>query len=248
MVRILLVDDEPLVRDALKELINWEKYDFVIAAEAFDGVTALEELKRKQIDIVLTDIKMPVMDGLQLINKIQELYKDIRCVVLSAYDEFNLVRKAYAEGAKDYILKSEIDEEHVIEVLKKVAKELLKDREEKLKIEEQNRHIKLEVGRKILLGDVFTENEILLKEKLLKDLIWGEVLNKVEYQVAQNLGLRLASKNLCVMLIKIDIYMKLSKDNIKNKGDNLKFSILVTINEILNKYNLGDSFSNNNVQ
>ncbi len=69
MIRIMLVDDEPFIRVAIRSLFSWEKYDYFIAAEASNGTDALQKLEHEDIDLLITDIKMPVTDGIELPTK-----------------------------------------------------------------------------------------------------------------------------------------------------------------------------------
>jgi two-component system response regulator YesN len=72
MIRVMIVDDEPFIRQGLKILINWEQYGFTVCGEAGNGKEALELLETKDFDLVITDIKMPIMSGLELIEQIWE--------------------------------------------------------------------------------------------------------------------------------------------------------------------------------
>lgn len=111
MIRIMLVDDEPFIRVAIKSLFPWEKYGFSITAEANNAKEALHKLDLENIDLLITDIKMPVMDGIALIHQVKARYPHIHCVVLSNYGDFDLTRRAFIEGAVDYLLKGSLNED-----------------------------------------------------------------------------------------------------------------------------------------
>lgn len=119
MIKIMVVDDEPLFRKAFRNLTDWELFDVKIIAECINGVEALNVLKTEQVDFVFTDIKMPVMDGLELIREAKKKYPHIQFIVSSAYGEFDYVREAYKLGAVDYVLKTEISEDEVMKIIKK---------------------------------------------------------------------------------------------------------------------------------
>ena len=108
MIRLLIVDDEPLFRSGLRRTVPWEALGFQVVAEAINGKDALDQLAERGVDLVLTDIRMPVMDGLELLDRLRPL--GIPGVVLSAYDEFSLVKQAFRRGAVDYILKDDFDD------------------------------------------------------------------------------------------------------------------------------------------
>ena len=111
MRKALLADDDFLVRSYLKMLSSWEKAGFEITADVRDGEEALEVLDREKIDLVVTDIAMPLMDGIELIREIRRKYPDIYVIVLSCHDEFEYVKKAMKEGADEYVLKNTLNEE-----------------------------------------------------------------------------------------------------------------------------------------
>jgi two-component system, response regulator YesN len=118
--RVLIVDDEPFFRSALRALLPWEKHGFAVAGEAIDGAEALAFLRREPVDVVFTDIRMPVMDGIELIRAARAEGLGARFVVLSAYDEFSLVKGAFLEGARDYLLKPELAADRVLVALARI--------------------------------------------------------------------------------------------------------------------------------
>lgn len=119
MIKVILVDDEDIERDAMAEIIPWEKLDMELVDTAWNGIEGLEKIRMHVPDIVITDIKMPVMDGIQLIRNTKELYPDILFVVLSGYGEYEHTSRAMELGIRHYILKP-CDEEKIVEVLQKV--------------------------------------------------------------------------------------------------------------------------------
>jgi AraC-like DNA-binding protein/ActR/RegA family two-component response regulator len=118
---VLIVDDEPFFRSALRALLPWEAHGWAVAGEAIDGAEALAFLRREPVDAVFTDIRMPVMDGVELIRRARDEGIKAAFVVLSAYDEFGLVKGAFLEGARDYVLKPELSAERVLAALARVC-------------------------------------------------------------------------------------------------------------------------------
>ncbi len=118
MKKILIVDDEFLVRLGLKTTIDWEKYGYVIAGEANNGKEALEINKKIGADLILTDIKMPIMDGLELIKAVKRTNKKVQTIILSHYDEFSYAQEAMELGAFRYILKSELTKTNLESIIK----------------------------------------------------------------------------------------------------------------------------------
>jgi len=121
MKRVMVVDDEFLVRLGLRTTMDWEAHGYRIVGEASNGKEALEMFDEANPDILLTDIKMPIMDGFRLIEEVRKRKKNIQIIILSHYDEFSYVQKALEFGANQYILKSEMNEQKLIDLLKKLS-------------------------------------------------------------------------------------------------------------------------------
>ncbi len=102
---VLLVDDETTIRDGLKHMIRWEQEGFRLLGDAANGQEALTLIQQLQPEIVITDLKMPQMDGIQLTTIIQQQYPFIHFLVLSSYDDFHYVSQSFKNGAIDYLLK-----------------------------------------------------------------------------------------------------------------------------------------------
>ena len=101
MIKILIADDEPLVRAGIKAVIPWNDHGFDVIGEVSDGNEAYEKILALKPDILITDIKMPGMDGITLLKKLKQEKVSIQSVVLSCFDEFELVREAMKHSA-DY--------------------------------------------------------------------------------------------------------------------------------------------------
>lgn len=125
VITILLVDDEVAIRDGLKHLLEWEKYEFHIVGEAENGKIALDKIIELQPDIVITDLIMPELDGLELSKIIQEQFPQIHFLVLSSYDEFTYVSESFKNGAVDYLLKPTLTKENLLKALNKIATKLV---------------------------------------------------------------------------------------------------------------------------
>ena len=126
MKKVFIVDDEFLVRLGVKTTVNWEANGLSIVGEASNGFEALKMIHELGPDILITDIKMPDMDGLQLIARLQEQEtgpRKMQIIILSNYSDFNYARQAIRYGVSQYILKSEINEEKLTEALKNLSAE-----------------------------------------------------------------------------------------------------------------------------
>ncbi|MNO12471.1 putative response regulatory protein [compost metagenome] len=121
MFKVLLVDDEVFVRKGLLELIQWKRLKFTIVGEANNGAEALDMIRLLQPDLVITDIRMPILDGLGLIRSVKEpAGLDLIFIIISGFHDFKYAQQALRYGVHDYILKP-IDEEEMTATLKKLA-------------------------------------------------------------------------------------------------------------------------------
>ena len=116
MEKLLIVDDEEIELDGMAELIDWPSYGYELVGTAINGKRGLALIQEKQPDIVITDIKMPVMDGLAMIRAAQEQHVDTVFVVLSGYGDYEYTSQAMQLGIRHYILKP-CDEAKILPVL-----------------------------------------------------------------------------------------------------------------------------------
>ena len=121
---ILIVDDEVLVRQGIKHLLNWENEGFSIVGEASNGKEALEMVEQLSPHIVITDIVMPLMDGVEFTSILKTSYPHIEVIVLSSFGEFNYVRSTFQSGVADYILKPKLEANQLLTILKRVANKI----------------------------------------------------------------------------------------------------------------------------
>lgn len=105
MLKIFLAEDEVIVRETIKRMIPWEELGFELVGEAADGEMALPLLIRQKPDLLITDIKMPFMDGLTLAKLAKKELPELKIVILSGYDDFNYAKQAISIGVEDYLLK-----------------------------------------------------------------------------------------------------------------------------------------------
>ena len=108
MYKVLIVEDMDITREDIMALIDWEKYGFQLLPGARNGKIGLEYAARYRPDIILTDIKMPVMTGLDMITEIRKTDAQVKVILLTAYEEFELAKKALEMGVQSYVLKYEM--------------------------------------------------------------------------------------------------------------------------------------------
>ncbi len=136
---VLLVDDEEEVFQVIMKKLDWESMGFSIAGYARNGVEALEMAEELQPDVVMTDIKMPYMDGLTLCKKLKELYQKVKVIIFSGFDEFEYAKEAIKIEAEEYILKP-INSNELREVFERIKGNLDKELDEKRNIDKLRKY------------------------------------------------------------------------------------------------------------
>jgi len=151
MLKAILVDDEQLSIHMMENLIEWDRYGVRIVATAADGLEALEKFREHLPNIVITDIKMPNLDGIAFIRRVREISADAEIIFISAYADFSFVKEAIALGCSNYLLKP-VDEVELERTLQKITQ----------KISEKS------ISRKLAL-----QSETQKKKKALHDYLRG---------------------------------------------------------------------------
>ncbi|SDG01594.1 two-component system, response regulator YesN [Fontibacillus panacisegetis] len=119
--RVMIVDDEAILRTGMLHLCNWSEYGIEIVAQAANGQEALQQMEAVQPHVVITDIVMPVMDGVEFTKAMRMQYPEIKIVVLSSYSEFNYVREVFKYGVNDYLLKPKISATELISLIQSLC-------------------------------------------------------------------------------------------------------------------------------
>lgn len=124
MYRVLLVEDIDLIRKDIREMIEWKLHGYQIVGEGRNGEQGLSLYRLYSPDIVITDIRMPIMNGLEMIEQILRLNPNAQFILLTAYEEFDYAKKAISLGISSYLLKHELDESQLLSELNKVSEKL----------------------------------------------------------------------------------------------------------------------------
>lgn len=141
MCKVMLVDDEKLILQGLLNIIEWDTLGLEVSQTADNAITALEMFKENPVNIVITDINMPKVTGLELIKQIKDIDDQVKFIILSGYDDFSYARTAMKYGVENYILKP-INEEELEETLVKMINTI--------KLEKDNQSSLLDKNRKLI--------------------------------------------------------------------------------------------------
>jgi two-component system response regulator YesN len=232
MLKMIIADDEYNAREGLKEIVPWEAMGIEIVAIAADGQEAFELCRDLRPDILLTDIRMPMMDGLEAAMKLKELHEQLRVIIISGAQDFNYVKTALHLHADGYILKP-IKIHELQDTVNQVVSAITIER----KREEHTSRLKQQLQ----------DNIPTLREKFLIDLVQG--LYKSEREVNDKLALfklPLEMNSTCTAAIfQIDEYEKAMERYNEEYKQLLSFSITNILEEILSRSQVGVTFAMN---
>ncbi len=223
MTRILIVDDEMLVRLSLKTLIPWQEHGFEIVGEARDGKEALELLEKDPCHIVLTDIRMPDMDGLELISRIREKWPFTRCLILSNHNDFEYVQKALRLGAVDYLLKLAWVPEELLAKCKRLQSEFRQEEEEKHRTAFRLERLSREA-----------------REKLLRDLLTKYTSRLELANALKGLEFGFDTSRFRVAAVAIDRYEQVLEEDRYQSEQLLNYTVVNILNEMVRKNGGGE--------
>lgn len=230
MYRLMLVDDEYTVRKNVIDRINWHEYDFDIVCQAENGKEAFELFEQFLPDVVITDIKMPFMDGLELSEKILEKYPYTKIIVLTGFDEFEYAKRSIDLHVMNYVLKP-ISAAALIEILSEV----------KAKLDDEIRQ-KRDVER---LKSYYEKSFPLLRDMFLDDFIKGEYLLEEIKEWFNYYQLTLNGNYYIAVVIQIDhLYKEIPIKDTK-EAELRKLALLEFVEEINVKESLGICFLSN---
>ncbi len=196
MLKVVLVDDEEIIREGLLVSIPWEKLGFNVVGQAEDGEQAAEVIEETKPDVVITDIKMPFVDGLQLIEMVKPRYQDLYIIIISGHDEFQYAQKALKLGAFDYILKP-IDLDYLETLLRKIG------------IDNEQRCLK--DGEVYTLKEKYASNLPLLRERFLWDIINENIEEQKLTSRLEDLKL-IRAQCYVVLIVQLDNYYVITSE------------------------------------
>lgn len=216
MYNVLIVDDEPRICAGLSVFIDWESVGFRVLNTAENGQEALEELKKNRYNLVITDIRMAMVDGLELTREIYTQNPKVRVLIISGYNDFEYAKEAIAYGVRGYLLKPVNCEELLNSVLK-IKAELDREKDSMLKNREIN---------------------YLSRDKFLFDLANGALCQKDIEVKLQEFGMDLTYKLFSLGLIEIEEFFHIAQADTE-EANLIKFSVRNIAEEIITENNLG---------
>jgi two-component system response regulator YesN len=222
MIKVLIVDDEVLVRIGIKTLIPWEEHGFTLIGEAASGVEALQLLEKTDCDIALIDISMPEMNGLELMETIRERWPHMKKIVLSNHHEFEYVQSALRLGAADYIIKLTIKRDELLQKLNDLKGEI----EENQRKNQQDAKISYQLeqyGREV-------------KEKRIRDLLLKQSTRQEIVRTLREYQIKELDTQFQIALCSIDHYEQLLEQNKFQSEQLLNFTIANIMGEIVKKH------------
>ncbi|WP_139488423.1 response regulator [Brevibacillus dissolubilis] len=234
MYKIVIVDDDRIIRRGISNSIPWNTHGFEIVGEASDGEHGLRVIEEHKPHIVISDIKMPFMDGLQMAGAVKETSPDTKVILLTGYEDFHYAKEAIKIKAFDYLLKP-VDKAILLEKVKQASAEWTNERKV-----EQN----LRAGLPYL------------RHRFLTDLIHNQVKAEDFEREKEFLGLTLDHSHYAVLIVKVDDYYQMSstdKDRDKEQDneqgqdldkDVLKYCILNICQETIQRDGRGVTFDN----
>ncbi len=160
MIKVLIIDDEPIIREGLRRTIDWDRLQCSIAGEAENGVEAVEKINSLQPDIVITDIMMPGLSGLELTKFIKDYHPHIKIIFLTGYNNFSFAQQAIKLGAFDFVLKPTNTDE-LEAIISKAGNEIAKS--------------DADLQRQMVIKKMMDESLPILRDKFITDLIFNNV-------------------------------------------------------------------------
>ncbi len=215
LIKILVVDDEDLIRDRFVKAFPFKQYGYEIVGEASNGIEALEHCRTLDIDVVITDIVMPLMDGIELTKQIKEQYSHIKVILLSCHEKFSFAQKALSLGASEYLLKANAEFLDIKKILDRLKPDILNSRS---KI-------------KNTLIDSNGPSKYARRSELVKSLIDTRT-NISQEQLSKELGSYNTMTDICVVQIKICGYNRILDIITADRGIKLKTDVLTIFEEL----------------
>lgn len=227
LYRIILVDDEEEVRKSIIRKIDWTAVGFAVVGDAENGEDALEKIENLEPDVVLTDIRMPYMDGLTLAERIRQKYPSMKIVIFSGYDDFEYAKQAIKLNVTEYILKP-VNVEELTAILKRIKTNLDEEIEQKRNVN--------------LLRENYKRSLPILREQFLKDLISRPMDGETVQTLLREYDIPLAgAKKWIAIAVELELEQELTQEEAPLPLHEEKNLIPISVMQILSE-NLKPSY------
>ena len=202
MLKVFLVEDESVIRDGLRDNIPWEQYGYQFVGEAADGEMALPLIRKTRPDVLITDIKMPFMDGLSLSKIVSGEFPKMKIIIISGYDDFEYARQAIEVGVEQYLLKP---------ITRLTLKKTLLELKEKIEQEQDKSDYQMQYQKEMHVYEQFA------RRRFMEKVLTGALSVKEIYEGAAELSLELTAScfNLLFFYIQ-EKNMGLSEEGLEN--------------------------------
>lgn len=188
MLRVFLVEDESIIRETLRDTVPWSQYGYTFAGEAGDGEMALPLIRQTRPDVLITDIRMPFMDGLALSELVSQEFPDMKIVIISGYDDFEYARQAISIGVERYLLKP---------ITKKALLEVLEEIKEKIEGERANRSYLAQFHREAQEYEQYT------RRLFFERVVSGQLSVQQIYEAAGKLDIDLRAQSYAIAFFSV---------------------------------------------
>ena len=232
MYRVLLVDDEILVRDAIKENIDWKGLDCELVGDCENGQQAAEFVKTHPVDIVLTDILMPYMDGMELSHFLHDNYPDVVIVIFSGFGEFEYAKKAIQYNVSEYSLKP-VTAVELTAVINKMKEKVDQTRKEKVKMEKLTK-----------ASENYRKNAQVIRSKAIEALVNCTTNVEESVERLQGMGIELSAVRYRVAMFDIDLYSDMYQVDVEKRQESalMAFVLYNISNEIVTREQAGIAY------
>ena len=202
MMKVVITDDEIQIRKGLRMKVDWEEEGFEIVAEASNGKEALEILKKMDVDLIITDMRMPIMDGVELAKRCHQEFPRVKVIVLSGYSDFDYVKNSMKQGVRDYLLKPVAPDE-IVETLRRIRQEVEEEKKSQIETDQM----------RLLVHSHLQE----VQEQYLLQLVKGEwsQFNAVTERLRQLQLKELVNENVHVQFVTVEIREQDNRDQLK---------------------------------
>ncbi len=187
MIRVIIADDERIIREGLKNTVDWNYFNCQIVGEARNGLEGVEKARELSPDLIIADIKMPNLDGLEMAEKIQEFNKECKFIIITGYGDFEYAKKAIKLNAVDFIQKP-IDDDELTTAIEKSVSKIIEER----------------------------RNRELVLERFLLDMMRGNITDKSILEKSMNLS-ELQMKNCLIVLLQINGLENINEEFLKGE-------------------------------